>query len=176
MIPTCRVDGIGTYYVSHTGLFWYGLLSHRTVDSTAVRNVILCAVLYHDSRQYRRSRYTDTSTNNFEELPVELPVVWTTDTSSSRSHLIQNRHFLHFEIRPMKYDHTGLFIMSSTSITYHTLQYRYVILAGLSIYVQMLNIPSYFHRIAKFWTCGNSDPSLDIRVSVSRRIHAALAQ
>ena len=42
LIPTCIVAGIGTY--SCTGLLWYWLLCHRTVDGTAVRNVILCTV------------------------------------------------------------------------------------------------------------------------------------
>ena len=50
----CIVADISTY--SHTGLLWYWVLYHRTVDSTAVRNVILqYYTLYHEtvySRQY----------------------------------------------------------------------------------------------------------------------------
>ena len=42
LIPTCIAAGIVTH--SHTGLLWYWLLYHRTVDSTAVRNVILYTV------------------------------------------------------------------------------------------------------------------------------------
>ena len=38
----CIVSGIGT--CSRTGLLWYRVVYHRTVDSTAVRNVILCTV------------------------------------------------------------------------------------------------------------------------------------
>ena len=44
MIPTCIVSGIGTY--SRTGLLWYWVVYHRTVDSTAVRNVILRSTVY----------------------------------------------------------------------------------------------------------------------------------
>ena len=42
LILTCIVAGIGKF--SRTGLLWYWVVYHRTVDSTAVRNVILYTV------------------------------------------------------------------------------------------------------------------------------------